>query len=75
MTDEQLKEWRAHPTTEYLLSAMRNHLESVKADMKEQFWAGDIIAPVRYATAQAYEQLFESLSEGSAEDFAGLSDE
>lgn len=75
ITQEQLVEWQGHHVTEYLLEGMGNHFQSVKESLKDDFWNGVEVDPKRFAIAQAYEQLFETLSDGSAEDFAGLHDE
>ncbi len=75
MTDEQLTEWRAHPVTEWLLDGMSKHFEHTKEGFKEDFWNGVDISPHRIAVAKAYEQLLETLRDGTAEELAGFSDE
>lgn len=54
---------------------MGSHLSAVRESLKDEFWAGAEKDVERFAIAQAYEQLFDTLSEGDAEYFAGLHDE
>lgn len=69
LTADALEEWRAHPTTQWLLAVLRKVAAHNRKSLEAQLWQEGQCNPEHLGRCKAQAELIDDLIEGTADEF------